>query len=234
MLSRRNIKTTRPSDKFDYRKIGPFKVIKAIGTNAYRLDLPPSLSRLHPVFNINLLEPYTSPSEFPNRVQPSATIPEIVLEGEINLKIKEILDVRKIGRRFDYLLDFLDKPISDRSWVPLSEIPSSYDEIIERFHRRHSSLPKPSTHSFKNKSRTSHPTLPSPAPPTVPSPIPSSTHDPLALPLRPISPPPDPDRLSYRPPPVTTTRSKRKSRARNLDAITDLVTSNRRQESSAP
>ena len=44
MLSHWNIKMTCPSDRFDYRKIGPFKVLKVIGTNAYHLDLPPSLS----------------------------------------------------------------------------------------------------------------------------------------------------------------------------------------------
>jgi len=219
----------RSSDAFTskYQNYSSFRQVR-------RLELPPALSRLHAVFNVNLLEPYFPPSVVPDRLQPSAAIPEIVLEEGIDLNVKGILDVRKIGRRFDYLLDFLDKPISERLWIPLSDIPSSYDEIIEQFHRRHPKLPKPSTHCFKNKNRTSLPVPPSPIPPIKPSPVPTSFHDPLALPPRPISPQPDPDRFSYRPPSVTTTRSKRKSRPRNLDVITDLVTSNRRQESSAP
>jgi len=37
----RNIKTTRPSKKLDYKKIGPFEILAKIGTNAYKLALPP-------------------------------------------------------------------------------------------------------------------------------------------------------------------------------------------------
>ena len=33
----RNIKTTRPSKKLDYKKIGPFKILGKIGTSAYKL-----------------------------------------------------------------------------------------------------------------------------------------------------------------------------------------------------
>jgi len=240
MLSRRNIKTTRPSDKFDYRRIGPFRVIDQVGNNAYRLELPETLSRLHPVFNISLLEPYTPPSSFPERLQQTSSVPDVVLEGENVLKLKEILDVRKVGRRFDYLVEFLDKSLSERSWIPLSDIPSNYDEIIERFHRRHASRPKPSPGAFKAKSRTpiNDPSLStsiSIPPSAVPSSsvLPTHNHDPLALVPRPTI-PPDPNRFTYQPPSVTTTRSKRKSRPRNLDLITESITSNMPQRPSAP
>jgi len=205
--------------------------LNAIGTNAYRLELPSSLSRLHPVFNISLLEPYIPPTDFPDRVQPSSAIPDVILEGEIEMNIKEILDVRKIGRRFDYLLDFVDKPISDRSWTPLFKIPSSYDELIERFHRRHSSLPKPSIHAMKIKKRTSNPVAPPVPVPTLPPSV--SIHDPLALPPRPVS-PLDSEHFTYQPPSITTTRSNRKSKPRNLHHVTELITSNQPQRSSAP
>src|SRR5258708_6000126 len=113
MLSHQNIKTTRLSDKFDYRKFGPFKVVNRVGNNAYRLELPEMLSRLHPVFNINLLEPYTPPSSFLNCLHQAGPVPEVVLEGGNILKLKDVLDIRKIGCQFDYLVEFLDKPISD-------------------------------------------------------------------------------------------------------------------------
>jgi len=229
-------------DKFDYRKLGPFKVVKRVGNNAYQLELPDSLSRLHPVFNINLLEPYTPPSTFPNRVQQPSSVPEVILEGGNLLKLKDIADVRKVGRRFDYLVEFLDKPASDRSWIPLSDIPNDYDELLERFHRRHTSRPRPSTASFKAKVRNSidNPTLStstaSSPPPSVPSSSLSSPlppHDPLAHVPHPTT-SPNPDRYTYQPPSITTTRSKRISRPRNLDRITESVTSNTPQRSSAP
>ena len=92
-------------------------------------------------------------------------------------------------------------------------------------------LPKPSAHAFKARYH-----LTGDLTPNHNSPIanpPTSTHDPLALPPRPPSPPPDPDRFSYQPPTITTTRLKCQSKPRNLHRITDLVTSNRPQRSSA-
>jgi len=51
------IKTTRPSKKLDYKKIGPFKILAKIGTNAYKLAFAPSMA-IHNTFHISLIEPY--------------------------------------------------------------------------------------------------------------------------------------------------------------------------------
>jgi hypothetical protein len=56
-LLRRNLKTRRPSDKRDYRRLGPFRVSKQVNEVAYMLDLPSSM-KIHPVFHLSLLEPY--------------------------------------------------------------------------------------------------------------------------------------------------------------------------------
>jgi len=53
----RNIRTTRPCKKLDYKKIGPFKILAKIGTSAYKLDLPASM-RIHKTFHISLLKLY--------------------------------------------------------------------------------------------------------------------------------------------------------------------------------
>ena len=145
MLLRRNLRTTRPTQKLDFRKLGPFKVIKKLSANVYQLDLPPSMSRLHPVFNINLLEPYISPSSFPGRNDSSSSpIPIVDDSSSPGIPISAVLDVRRIGRRFDYLVDFEGALPTERAWIPISDIPATYNEILERFHRRHPSLPRPS------------------------------------------------------------------------------------------
>jgi len=156
MLSHCNIKTTHPSNKFDYCKLGPFKIISTIGSNAYHLQHPAALLQLHPVFNINLLEPYVQ-SGLPDYLQSTTAIPDMILEGENTLNIKQILDICKTGHCLDYLLDYVNKLISDCSWVPLSDIPSSYDELLECFHHCHPSLLKPSSHALKSKSHTTTP-----------------------------------------------------------------------------
>jgi len=60
-----NIKTTRPSKKLDYKKIGPFKILAKIGTSAYKLAIPPSMA-IHNTFHISLLESYQD-NRFPHR-----------------------------------------------------------------------------------------------------------------------------------------------------------------------
>ncbi|ESK83996.1 hypothetical protein Moror_11546, partial [Moniliophthora roreri MCA 2997] len=132
-LSRRNIKTTCPSQKLDHRKLGPYPIEKRIhDTDAYKLKLPSYLSRLHPVFHVSLLEPYKDPSEF----HPHSDPLHIQLD-ETSTTIESIEDSRKVGQTYEYLVHFRDTDQSENSWIPLSEIPSDTDEMIDRFHRRH-------------------------------------------------------------------------------------------------
>jgi hypothetical protein len=55
-LLRRNIKTKRPSDKLDYKKIGLFKVKRNIKNISFELHLLITI-RIYPVFYISMLEP---------------------------------------------------------------------------------------------------------------------------------------------------------------------------------
>ena len=48
--------------KLALRYIGPFKVLERVGTVAYRLALPPSLSGVHEVFHVSILRKYTPDS----------------------------------------------------------------------------------------------------------------------------------------------------------------------------
>jgi hypothetical protein len=91
-----------PSSKFRPRYLGPFTVLDTVPSNcpdavSYRLDLPPSLSRLHPVFHVSRLLPWRSSpdDEFPSRHSPAQPIPPATdyLTGDNAFECDRILDV---------------------------------------------------------------------------------------------------------------------------------------------
>ena len=45
--------------KLSPRFIGPFEILKRVGTIAYRLALPPNMSGVHEVFHVSMLRRYT-------------------------------------------------------------------------------------------------------------------------------------------------------------------------------
>jgi hypothetical protein len=52
-----DIPTTHPSAKLSHRRLGPYVVEARVGHGSYRLQLPASLRRLHPVFPVVKLTP---------------------------------------------------------------------------------------------------------------------------------------------------------------------------------
>ena len=55
-LDASDINQARPARKLSHRFLGPYEVVKAVGSAAYKLKLPPELSRLHDVFPVVKLE----------------------------------------------------------------------------------------------------------------------------------------------------------------------------------
>ena len=53
-----SIKTTRPCYKLDYQHFGSYVISGKINDVTFHFDLPPYM-RLHLVFHVSLLEPYT-------------------------------------------------------------------------------------------------------------------------------------------------------------------------------
>ena len=80
-LLTRYIRTTRPSRKIDWKKVGRFEVKRRVSSHTYKLDLPSSI-KIHPVFHISLLEPYYN-NPFPGQIQASNP-PPVVLASDPN------------------------------------------------------------------------------------------------------------------------------------------------------
>ena len=102
MLDRRNIKTTRPNKSLAYKNMGPSKVVKALNNYAYQLELPTSMSSLHPVFHPWLLHLDNS-DPLPGQEEKEPPPADIDEEGEDLFEVVEIVESKIDGRKKDPL-----------------------------------------------------------------------------------------------------------------------------------
>lgn len=136
-LNKKNITTTRPCTKLDWKKLGPFRVIEAIGTHAYKLELPPSM-KCHPVFHVSLLDPASS-DPYPGQIEPPP--PPIIIEDEEEWVVEKIEDSRMFGRwkKLQYLVKWKGYP--DVTWEPAEDINGL--AAIDQFHETYPEKPGP-------------------------------------------------------------------------------------------
>ena len=59
VMPKRGVIRFNKRGKLSLRYIGPFEILERVGTVAYRLALPPSLSGVHKVFHVFMLRKYT-------------------------------------------------------------------------------------------------------------------------------------------------------------------------------
>ena len=62
VMPKRGVVKFSKREKLSSRYIGTFEVLERVGTDAYRLALPPSLSSVHAVFHVSMLWKYTPDS----------------------------------------------------------------------------------------------------------------------------------------------------------------------------
>lgn len=65
----------QPCKKFRDRYVGPFRVAEVISPVVYRLTLPSSMARVHPVFHVSRLLPWHESADFPDRRSARAVAP---------------------------------------------------------------------------------------------------------------------------------------------------------------
>lgn len=140
-LDARNIDTKRPMKKLDHKYFGPFKILKKLSPEAYRLDLPASMRALVNSFNVKLLEPYAHDEHInnpiPNRRQPPP--PPIEIDREVEYEVQEILDHKKDQRYKDpnrYLNRWLGYDQDEDQWVGTEALENSQDLLVEFWDKR--------------------------------------------------------------------------------------------------
>jgi hypothetical protein len=117
----------RPSNKLDYKLIGPYTILEQIGSKAYTLDLPSGI-RIHPVFHISLLElapPRNEP--IPGHIQPPA--PPIIIDNKEELEVEEIVDSRYHRKQLQYRVKWTGFHDEDKTWYPATNFNNSPDTM---------------------------------------------------------------------------------------------------------
>ena len=122
----RNVHTTRPSKKLDYKKIGPFKILAKIETSAYKLAFLLSI-KIHNNIHTSLLEPYQD-YRFPSQIQEPP--PPIQKEGEDELELDEIIDYRLHYNKLQYRAKRKGYgPEEDKVWYPAENFNNAADAV---------------------------------------------------------------------------------------------------------
>jgi hypothetical protein len=146
MLKRTNVRTNRPSDKLDFKLLGPFKILKVIGPSAFRLDLPDTM-KIHPTFHTSLLEPYHS-NDLPGRRAPTPP-PPVVDDDAADERyfVHAILKSRKHRNTFQYFVRWEGYDPNSDSWIPQTELDDD-DPLVLAFHSKYPNAPVTAARRF--------------------------------------------------------------------------------------
>ena len=136
-LDSSDIKTTRPSPKLVHCYLGPYLVVRAVGSHAYCLKLPQSMRHIHFVFHvIKLLH---APQDLipGRRVQPLPD-PELV-DGVLEYEVKEIKDSQLYRNTLQYIVAWKGYRYEEHSWVNKKDV--SAPDLVTEFYCKNPGAP---------------------------------------------------------------------------------------------
>ncbi|KAJ9533906.1 hypothetical protein QJQ45_026997 [Haematococcus lacustris] len=114
------------------RFVGPFKVLDLVGQVAVNLQLPAFMSRLHPVFHVSLIKPYTGTDV--------GFMPPPVewLDEEPVYYVERLLDHRHVhaGKAKEYLVQWEGYDADHNTWEPRSNLVGC-DKILAEYNAAH-------------------------------------------------------------------------------------------------
>jgi hypothetical protein len=134
-LDARNIRTTRPTRKLDWKRLGPFRVQKKVSPYAYELELPVSL-RIYRVLPVSLLDPVI---EDPLEGQEIPPPPPVEVDGEEEYQVSGIEDNRVYRNQLQYLVQWTG--YDSLTWE-LAKFDDGLQAVGE-FHQRYPGIPGP-------------------------------------------------------------------------------------------
>lgn len=145
MLSTKNLRDlSQGSRKMLPRWVGPYPVVRMVGTAAVELRLPSSM-RIHPTFHVSLIRPYRSRA--PDAADGPVVDPEPAawLSGEQPLySVERVLDYRsrrvRSGKRFravhEWLVKWAGYSSEHNSWEPARNFTPDLKSVLEEVRLR--------------------------------------------------------------------------------------------------
>ena len=97
-----------------------------VGDNACELELPEAM-KIHPVVNVSQVKKYHGSLQRP---------PPIEIDGEEEYEVEDILDHRRSGRGYQYLVSWTGYDASENQWLPEREL-QHCRELLSNYKKRH-------------------------------------------------------------------------------------------------
>ena len=114
------------SRKLMPKRLGPFKVVQEVNPVAFKLELPPTMARVHPVFHVSLLSPFVDGGR--ERAEPA---PIILDDGDLEYEVEAVLGHRFVGKKLQYLVKFLGYGHEHNEWLHVSHL--SCDDLLKEY-----------------------------------------------------------------------------------------------------
>jgi hypothetical protein len=140
------MKSNRPCDKLDHRMIGPFKIKQQMSNVSYKLDLPKTMLQ-HPVFHVAQLEPVKISMIKKNNVP---RLEPIQFQNEEFFEVDQILNHRKVGRGYQYLVKLVGQTDAEATWMKTVQLTLAA-ETINRYHQEDHTRRQNNTRTMKKR-----------------------------------------------------------------------------------
>jgi hypothetical protein len=117
--------------KLSPRYIGPYEITERVGPVAYRLRLPPELSRIHDVFHVSMLRKYVADPSHILQEQPISLKKDLTYEEEP----VQLLDRREqvLRNKTISLVKVLwrSQQVEEATWEPEDQMRQRYPHLFD-------------------------------------------------------------------------------------------------------
>lgn len=135
LVSSRNMKSSRPKGKLDYKFVGPGTVVSQIGPVAYKVNLP-GQPHIHPVFHVSLLEPWKPSGAHKH--------PDVPIKDALQEYGEDVYDVERIVERrrnavslWEYFVKWKGYPSSQNTWEPSANLSKATLKVFAQRSKGH-------------------------------------------------------------------------------------------------